>query len=274
MAMHRIAQISDLHFGSHDTRIADDLIASLNREQPHLVVLSGDLTQRARQTEFEQARRFLESIPQPKLVVPGNHDLPLYDMIARLHQPLKNFHRYIAPQGLEGDLFQDSEIAVLGLNTARRFPGKSGRVSFDQIAYLRRVFADVPANVFKALVTHHPLGYPTGETPHGIAGRSHHVLQALAGLHVHLLLSGHGHRPLNGEMELETAEHRSILVVHAGTAISTRTRDGHGNTYNLVDIAAPEVSIRIMEWSEAEGFGERQKSDYRVQDGVWTRIPR
>jgi 3',5'-cyclic AMP phosphodiesterase CpdA len=272
--MRRIAQISDLHFGSHDTRIADELLASLNRQQPDLIILSGDLTQRARQTEFEHARRFLDAIPQPKLVVPGNHDLPLYDMIARLHKPLKSFHRHIAPERLDGDLFQDSEVAVLGLNTARRFPGKSGRVSFDQIAYLRRVFADVPPHIFKALVTHHPLGYPAGETGHGIAGRAHHVLQALAGLDVHLLLSGHGHRPLNGEMQLDTAEHRSILVVHAGTAISTRTRDGHGNTYNLVDIAAPEVSIRIMEWSEAEGFQERQKSDYRVQDGVWTRIRR
>jgi 3',5'-cyclic AMP phosphodiesterase CpdA len=272
--MRRIAQISDLHFGSHDTRIAGELLASLNTKQPHLVVLSGDLTQRARQGEFAQARAFLDSIPQPRLVVPGNHDLPLYDFISRLHQPLKSFHHYIAPQGLEGDLFQDSEIAVLGLNTARRFPGKSGRVSFDQIAYLRRVFADVPGDVFKTLVTHHPLGYPAGETPHGVAGRSHHVLQALAGLDVHLLLSGHGHRPLSGDMELETAEHRSILVVHAGTAISTRTRDGHGNTYNLVDIDGAAVSIRIMEWSDGQGFRERQKSDYRVQDGVWSRIPR
>jgi 3',5'-cyclic AMP phosphodiesterase CpdA len=271
--MRRIAQLSDLHFGSHESHIAADLIASLNLQQLDLVVLSGDFTQRARQAEFAQAHRFLGNIAQPKLVVPGNHDLPLYDMIGRLHKPLKNFRRYIAPQGIAGDLFQDDVIAVLGLNTARRFPGKSGRVSFDQIAHLRRVFANVPRGVFKALVTHHPLGYPAGETPHGIAGRSGHVLQALAGLDVHLLLSGHGHRPLSGTLELETAERRSILLLHAGTAISTRTRDGHGNTYNLVDIEGDGVSIRILEWSDGHGFRERQKNDYRIADGVWSRIP-
>jgi 3',5'-cyclic AMP phosphodiesterase CpdA len=270
--MRRIAQLSDLHFGRHESQIAADLLASLSLQQPDLVVLSGDFTQRARRAEFTAAHRFLDNIAQPKLVVPGNHDLPLYNMIGRLHKPLKKFHRYIAPHGISGDLFQDDAIAVLGLNTARRFPGKSGRVSFDQIAHLRRVFAGVPKSVFKALVTHHPLAYPTGETPSGVAGRSRHVLQALAGLDVHLLLSGHGHRSLSGEARLETAEHRSILVLHAGTAISNRTRGGHGNSYNLVDIDGTDVAIRILEWSEASGFHERQKTDYRVKEGIWSRI--
>jgi aminoglycoside/choline kinase family phosphotransferase len=63
-------------------------------------------------------------------------------------------------------------------------------------------------------------------------------------------------------------------VLHAGTAISTRTRDGHGNTYNLVDIDRDAVSIRMMEWSDWYGFRERQKNDYRAADGSWQRISR
>jgi 3',5'-cyclic AMP phosphodiesterase CpdA len=270
--MRRIAQISDLHFGSHDSKIADDLLASLNAQNPDLVALSGDFTQRARKSEFAAACRFLNQIPQPKLVVPGNHDVPLFDLVTRVRKPLKNFHRYIAPLGLVGDVFQDEEIAVLGLNTARRFPGKGGRVSFDQIDQIRRMFQNAPASAFKTLVTHHPLGYPTGEKAHGVAGRSGHALKALSELQVHLLLSGHGHRPLSGAMTLETAEHRSVLILHAGTAISTRTRDGHGNTYNLVDIDGPDVLIRIMEWSGTRGFAERQKSGYRVDAGHWLRM--
>jgi len=272
--MRRIAQISDLHFGSHDLRAADDLLASLAAHNPDLVVLSGDFTQRARKAEFAEACIFLNAIPQPKLVVPGNHDLPLYDLINRMRRPLKNFQRYVAPLGLAGDFFEDEEIAILGLSTARRFPGKSGRVSFEQIDKIHSVFGKVPARAFKALVTHHPLGYPAGETPSGVAGRSGHVLKALDALDVHLLFSGHGHRPLSGEVKFETAENRSILVLHAGTAISTRTREGHGNTYNLVDIDGPEVAIRIMEWSGAEGFRERQETGYRVEDGGWRRISR
>jgi 3',5'-cyclic AMP phosphodiesterase CpdA len=270
--MRKIVQISDLHFGSHDAQIAADLLASVKVEQPDLVVMSGDFTQRARREEFVEACRFVDAIPQPKLVVPGNHDLPLYDIIGRLRRPLKNFYRYIAPLGVVGELFEDPEIAVLGLNTARRFPGKSGRVSPEQIEHLARVFAKVPGKSFKALVTHHPLGYPAGVKPHGIAGRSGPVLERLAGLDVHLLLSGHGHRPLSGALRFETAEHRSILVLHAGTAISTRTRGGHGNTYNVVDIDGETVSIRIMEWSHSDGFRARLTTDYRLQDGHWSRI--
>jgi 3',5'-cyclic AMP phosphodiesterase CpdA len=270
--MRRIVQLSDLHFGRHDAQIAADLLISVKAQQPDLVVMSGDFTQRATTEEFAQAKRFVDAIAQPKLVVPGNHDLPLYDIIGRLRKPLKNFHRYIAPSGLAGDLFEDPEIAVLGLNTARRFPGKTGRVSLEQIEHFARVFAKVPASRFKALVTHHPLGYPAGIKPHGVAGRSSDVLGRLAELDVHLLLSGHGHRPLSGAMRFKTAEHRSILVLHAGTAISTRTRGGHGNAYNSVDINGQRVSIRIMEWSPGHGFRERLKSDYRLEDGHWSRI--
>jgi 3',5'-cyclic AMP phosphodiesterase CpdA len=270
--MRRIAQISDLHFGRHDEKIAADLLASIEAQRPDLVVMSGDFTQRARAAEFAEARVFLDAIAQPKLVVPGNHDLPLYDIVGRLKRPLNKFHRYITPAGVAGDLFEDPEIAVLGLNTARRFPGKTGRVSFQQIEELSHTFAKLPRSVFKILVTHHPLGYPENEKPHGVAGRSGHVLKRLAELNVHLLLSGHGHRPLSGAMRLEAIEHRSILVLHAGTAISTRTRGGHGNTYNQLDIDGDMVSIRIMQWSHGHGFEMRRKSDYHVAEGHWSPI--
>ncbi|HXJ02356.1 MAG TPA: metallophosphoesterase [Micropepsaceae bacterium] len=272
--MRRIAQISDLHFGSHDSQAAEDLLASLSRQHADLVVASGDFTQRAHRSEFAEARLFLDAILQPKLVVPGNHDLPLYNLLARVSRPLKHFHRYLGPHGQPGAFFEDEEIAVMGLNTARRFPGKGGRVSFEQIGEMRQVFGKVHKSAFKALVTHHPLGYPTGEKPLGVAGRSGHALKALSALDVHLLFSGHGHRPLSGALKFEMAADRSILVLHAGTAISTRTRDGHGNTYNLIDIDGAEVAVRIMEWSRGHGFAERQKTGYRVQDGSWQRISR
>jgi hypothetical protein len=119
--MRTIAQISDLHFGRHIATVAEGLLASLSEQNPDLVVLSGDFTQRARHAEFAEARRFLERIVQPKLVIPGNHDVPLYNLFRRFMTPFAKYHHYVTPMGLPADLFIDEELAVLGLNTARRF---------------------------------------------------------------------------------------------------------------------------------------------------------
>src|SRR5262245_59623391 len=98
--MRTLAQISDLHFGRHSAPVAAALLASLASQDPDLVILSGDLTQRARRSEFLQAQAFLRQIAAPKLVVPGNHDVPLYDLYSRFVAPLTRFQAYIAPSGL------------------------------------------------------------------------------------------------------------------------------------------------------------------------------
>src|ERR1700693_6279987 len=177
--MGTIAHISDLHFGRHSAAAADDLLASLRERDPDLVVLTGDLTQRARQGEFIQARHFLNRISQPKLVVPGNHDMPLYNPFQRFLTPFAKYHRYISSLGLSGDLFSNEEMAVLGLNTARATAHKSGRISTEQIAQVRRTFSEVPPGVFKVLATHHPFGYPGDERPLELAGRSALALDAV-----------------------------------------------------------------------------------------------
>jgi 3',5'-cyclic AMP phosphodiesterase CpdA len=266
--MRTIAQISDLHFGRHDSTVAEDLLASLARACPDLVAVSGDFTQRARAAEFAQARRFLSRIPQPILVVPGNHDMPLYDLFGRFLSPFAKYNRYISPVGLPGCFFHDGEIAVLGLNTARRLTGKHGRVSLEQIAHVGRVFEAVPRERFKALVTHHPLGFPAGE-PLRLAGRSLLALNALAAAGVHLLLSGHHHRAASGHLEPAFSCKGPVLILHAGTAISTRTRGVESNSYNVVRIAGCRVAIGIMEWAAGQGFRERRAAAYRLHGERW-----
>src|SRR5690242_14627277 len=105
--MRTIAQISDLHFGREIGAVIESLLVSLAQHGPDLVVVSGDLTQRARMSEFTQARRFLDRIAEPKLVVPGNHDLPLYNIAARLVRPLRNYNRFIAPVGQPEAFYND-----------------------------------------------------------------------------------------------------------------------------------------------------------------------
>jgi 3',5'-cyclic AMP phosphodiesterase CpdA len=267
--MRTIAQISDLHFGRHSAAAAEDLLASLRTADPDLVVVSGDFTQRARRAEFIQARHFLDQIPQPKLVVPGNHDIPLYDLFRRFMTPFVKYHHYISPAGLTAGLFRDGEIAVLGVNTARRFTRKSGRISIEQISQIRRTFSDVPREVFKALATHHPLGFPSGERPLELAGRSAPALEAIAGEGVHLLMSGHHHRALGGDMEIGMGAKGSVIILHAGTAISTRIRGTEGNSYNLIRIAGNRLSISVMARFANRGFCESRVLSFQLQEGRW-----
>jgi 3',5'-cyclic AMP phosphodiesterase CpdA len=267
--MRTIAHISDLHFGRHSVAAAEELLASLREVDPDLVVASGDFTQRARRGEFIQARHFLNQISRPKLVVPGNHDMPLYDLFRRLVTPLAKYHHYISAVGVTGDLFRDEEIAVLGLNTARRLTHKSGRLSMEQIAQIRRTFSDVPPAIFKALATHHPLGFPRGERPLELAGRSGPALEAIAAAGVHLLMSGHHHRALSGDSEIGIGAKGSVLILHAGTAISTRLRGTEGNSYNLLKIAGSSLSVSVMERLANRGFCASRVLSFQLQEGRW-----
>jgi 3',5'-cyclic AMP phosphodiesterase CpdA len=266
--MRTIAQISDLHFGRHIATVAEGLLASLSEQNPDLVVLSGDFTQRARHAEFAEARRFLERIVQPKLVIPGNHDVPLYNLFRRFMTPFAKYHHYVTPMGLPADLFIDEELAVLGLNTARRFTGKNGRVSLDQIARITRVFRALPRETFKILVTHHPLAAPSGQKELDLAERSALALTTIAQAGVHLLLSGHHHRALSGHIGPEIGYNGSVLIVHAGTAISSRIRGGEGNTYNLIRIAGEHLAVTVMEWA-ASGFTESHTVSYSFHEDRW-----
>jgi len=261
--MRVIAHISDLHFGHHDPRKVEALLKSLAENHPDLVAVSGDLTQRARSSEFVQARHFLDRIAKPVLVVPGNHDVPLYDLGRRFFKPFTKFNRHIAPAGVEDCIYRDEEMVVLGLNTARRFTWKNGRVSWDQMAHIRNILPHRPADVWKVVMTHHPIASAHGETRVELAGRSILALCALADAGVHLLLSGHHHRPTSGKSHVELLLNGSVLVVHAGTAISTRTRGLDGNSYNLVRLEPGSAIVKIIAWT-GDSFEEIQETRYAV----------
>jgi 3',5'-cyclic AMP phosphodiesterase CpdA len=267
--MRAIAHISDLHFGRHDPEIADGLIASLNGQRPDLVVVSGDLTQRARDREFRQTRAFLDRIASPKLVIPGNHDMPLFDLVARLRAPLAKFERHLGPLVAPVQHYSDDEISVLGINTARRLTGKNGRISHAQMVQIRSILGGAPAGRLRILATHHPLAIPSGGTAVDLAGRSGKAMAAIAKAEVHLLLSGHYHRSSSGELAAEFAANRSVLVVHAGTAISVRRRHGEANAYNLIRIEAERLSISVVEWAAPKGFGTVRVASYDLVDGRW-----
>jgi 3',5'-cyclic AMP phosphodiesterase CpdA len=264
-----IAHISDLHFGRHDPAVTEGLLADLAAQRPDLVAVSGDLTQRARHHEFAAARDFLDRLSAPVIVVPGNHDVPLYNIARRAFQPLTRFARYISAAPLP--FFADGELAVLGINTARSAAFSNGRISRDQMAAIRRQFSELDGTAFRVLVTHHPLTPPPHAPDRGIVGRARHALDAVAEAGIELLLTGHYHQTFTGESaSYHLAAQRSVLVSQAGTATSTRLRD-EVNSYNVIRIDGREVGCEQRAWT-GKDFAALRRQIFGHTGGRWSLI--
>jgi 3',5'-cyclic AMP phosphodiesterase CpdA len=247
--MRVLAHLSDLHFGRVEATMLEPLRRSLEHAAPDLVVVSGDLTQRARPDEFREAREYLDSLPGPRLVVPGNHDVPLYNVFQRFFAPLAKYQRIVSPD-LEPDFFDD-EIAVVGVNTARSLVFKGGRINEEQVERIRAKICDLPREVTKIVVTHHPFSVPPdSDDEDQIVGRARMALEKLAGCGADVFLSGHLHEAHVGH----TANRYRIagisaLVVQAGSAISSRTR-GADNSFNVLRVGARHIEIDRYAWKD------------------------
>jgi 3',5'-cyclic AMP phosphodiesterase CpdA len=263
-----IAHISDLHFGRHDETAAERLLADLLDVRPDVVVVTGDLTQRARHRQFAAARGFLERLPQPVIVIPGNHDVPLYDVIQRFVGRLARYRRYICAE-LQ-PFFAADEIAVLGLNTARSATFSNGRISYAQAAAIKSVFAEVPADRLRILAIHHPLAIPASAGDLAPVGRAAMARKAITEAGVRIVLSGHYHRAYSGDLPgSDLVADGSILFVHAGTAISTRLR-GEPNSYNLLHVEPTTVTCTVRHFA-AKQFTDAETLRYELLGGRWTR---
>jgi 3',5'-cyclic AMP phosphodiesterase CpdA len=261
--MKTIVHLSDLHFGRADPAVVAALPGDVERDRPDLVVVSGDLTQRARQAQFVAARRFLDRLPSPQLVVPGNHDVPLYDVVRRFLAPLGRYRRMI-----EADLaptYLDDALAVLGINTARS-TSVQGRVAREDMAALRHWFARSGGGRLRVLVGHHPFAPVSAGGP--VVGRNAEALAAAAAAGVDVILGGHVHV---GRAPDPLATHatlpRRMVVLVAGTATSTRRR-GEPNGYNVLRYLPPDrLSATVRTWM-GEAFAEATARAWiRVADG-------
>jgi 3',5'-cyclic AMP phosphodiesterase CpdA len=274
--MPRLIHLSDMHFGAHDPVLVTAVERRLDEEKADLVVISGDFTQRARTEQFEEAGAFLMRIREAGhevLAVPGNHDVPLYDVLRRFLSPLTRYKRFI-----DDSLCPFIAIpgaAVLGINTARSLTFKNGHVSHEQMQHIRETFAKTNVNQPRILVTHHPLfALPVGDGPElgHLMDDQEMALEAIADAGVDLMLAGHNHRASVNDAASLVKGAGKALVIQAGTATSTRTRD-ELQSFNRIEIDGSGVRVTIQAWDGSDfvsgdsQFFERHDEQWELASG-------
>lgn len=202
--------------------------------------------------------------------MPGNHDVPLHNVFSRFLQPLRKYRRYIT-----NDLrpfYHDEEIAVLGVNTARSFTIKGGRINEEQVAWMRHKLAATEPAIVKVVVTHHPFDLPAGHDERQLVGRARMAMAQLARCGADLFLAGHLHvsNTTHSATRYRIKGH-SALVVQAGTAASDRGR-GEENSFNVIRISRPRIAVERFEWQpEHDDFGLATTERFRHTPNGWTR---
>jgi 3',5'-cyclic AMP phosphodiesterase CpdA len=271
--MTRLVHLSDLHFGAHDERLVDAVEQRIDELKPDLVVISGDFTQRARTEQFRDACEFLGGLHDSGhevLGVPGNHDVPLYDVLRRFLSPLARYRRFIDETLCP--FIELPGVAVLGINTARSLTFKDGRINREQVEFIRETFARTPREAVRVLVTHHPLfALTVGDEVERAIGRQELALDAIEEAGVDMLLAGHNHHASTHEASDLVTRAGSALVVQAGTATSTRVREQE-QSFNVIDLADGGVTITVEVWKGDEyAAGDAQRYGWR--EGRWRILP-
>jgi 3',5'-cyclic AMP phosphodiesterase CpdA len=238
--------------------------------KPDLVVISGDFTQRARTEQFRDACEFLRGLRDrghDVLGVPGNHDVPLYDVLRRFLSPLARYRRFIDESLCP--FVELPGVAVLGINTARSLTFKDGRINKQQIAFIRETFSRTPSDAVRILVTHHPLfALEIGGEVERAIGRQELALDAIEESGVDMVLAGHHHHASSQDASDLVTRAGGVLVVQAGTATSTRVREQE-QSFNIIDIGDGSVTITVHAWKEDE-FRPSDSRRYDWNDGRWS----
>jgi 3',5'-cyclic AMP phosphodiesterase CpdA len=256
-----LLHISDLHFGPpYVPMVGEALLRIAPRLRPDVVVVSGDLTQRAKAEQFAAAREFLGRLPAvPQVVVPGNHDVPLYRVVERLTNPLGLYRRYISEQ--TDRVWQVDGALLVALDSTSPYRAiTNGRIHKDQLDFCERAFRDAADGAARIVVAHHHFvpapDYETDQT----MPKAKRALNRFLELGVDLILGGHLHRAYIGntlDIYAGRNRERGIIVVQCGTTTSRRGRgrEREKNSFNLIKIGAEMLRVtHYMYFSEVGEF--------------------
>ncbi len=270
--MRKIVHISDVHFGQADAEVVEKLTAAILEIAPDLLVVSGDLTQRARSAQFIEAREFLDRFSMPQIIVPGNHDVPLYNVFDRFVNPLEKYKRFITDDLLP--FYSDDEMAVIGINTARSLTIKGGRINEEQIAAVNERLCNISDQVLKIVVSHHPFDLPEGLDEDDIVENAEEAMESISKSGANVFLSGHLHvsHIVDSARRYKLRSGRAALIIQAGTAASVRVR-GEKNSFNLIETQFPDLAVARFECGSTDlRFGLVDKSYFEESEKGWKRI--
>lgn len=263
-----LLHVSDVHFGpAHLPELAAAVHELAAERRPDLVVISGDLTQRAKPAQFRAARAWVDGFAAPTLTVPGNHDVPLYRFWERIFDPLGAYRRSFSPE-LE-PVFHRAGMLVAGVNTAYNWTFKDGRIRLSRLAELGRLFAAAPEREIKVVVAHHHLIPPPTFGTQGVLRNAFEAIDVFSSAGVDLVLSGHMHQAYIGNSEEFYPKGRpGIVILHSGTTTSSRGRgwEREKNTCNWIEIDERSLEVTHLAWARAERrFVERSRHVYPRQ---------
>jgi DNA repair exonuclease SbcCD nuclease subunit len=272
--MRTIIHVSDLHFGRIEARTAGHLLVSFKDIKPDLVIISGDITQRAWPREFKEASKFLEGIKEAGLkyfVIPGNHDVESFlKPISRGFDPYKNYKKYIS-ETVES-FYSDQEIAVASINTVRHLRIKNGHLREEEVRGVQKWFSGFPPEIAKIVVSHHPLDLPSDKHARKLARKSDIGLELLSFHNIDLYLSGHYHRS-----SVVTTEERynklkyCAIAVQAGT-VSKRQR-GELQSFNVIRVSKPDIILETYLFNPIdEIFAKSNIIEFKINQNLWKKM--
>jgi 3',5'-cyclic AMP phosphodiesterase CpdA len=234
-----ILHLSDPHFGTEDPAAVEALVMLTELERPDVVVASGDITQRAHDREFARAQRFFNRLrSRHTLVLPGNHDIPLWDLPRRLLAPYSSFRRHFG-DNLEPRLLSD-QVWIAGLLSVRRWRHRDGALSPDQIDRTADWLAQAPRHALKVVVAHHPVAALRWHEEDDVLAGAPMALERWLRAGVDVVLGGHTHNPSTLPVQPPNADQRALWVSQAGSAVSRQARG-----------SAPSVNLLRRHWAGA-----------------------
>ncbi len=241
--------ISDPHFGTEQPLVAEALVQLSKIQSPDLVIMSGDITQRAQHEEFSAARTFIDRLHAPAhLVIPGNHDIPLFNLAARLFTPYARYSRAFGKE-LE-PVYESDDALVIGVKTTRRYRHVEGEVSKAQVSRVANRLRQASKEQLRIVVTHQPVYVTLAEDEKNLLNGRNEAIYRWAEAGADLILGGHIHRPFVSALHQQMTDLPGrVWAVQAGTALSTRIRFDAGNSVNLIryGLAHPDL-CHIERW--------------------------